>query len=85
VSIAEILKRYRVTVVERTLSSWSRTRLHFSWPRGANLPHHLPGIDTSLVELADEGRKAQKAKMVVVLKKISSSPVIPDDDSEQTI
>jgi hypothetical protein len=37
------------------------------------------------VELADEGRKAQKAKMVVVLRKISSSPVIPDDDSEQTI
>jgi len=59
VSIAEILKRYKVTVVER--------------------------IETSLVELADEGRKAQKAKMVVVLKKISSSPVIPDDDSEQTI
>jgi hypothetical protein len=44
-----------------------------------------PDIETSLVELADEGRKAQKAKMVVVLRKTSSSPVIPDDDSEQTI
>lgn len=43
------------------------------------------GIETSLVELMDEGRKAQKAKMVVILKKISSTPVIPDDDSEQTI
>lgn len=60
VSIAEILKRYRVAVFER--------------------------IETSLVELADEGRRAQKAKMVVVLKKIASAPVIdPDDDSEQTI
>jgi hypothetical protein len=59
VSIAEILKRYRVAVVEN--------------------------IETSLVELSDEGRKVQKTKMVVLLKKSSSSPVIPEDDSEQTI
>jgi len=59
VSIAEILKRYKVAVIER--------------------------IETSLVELTDEGRKTQKAKATVLLKKVASTPVIPDDDSEQTI
>lgn len=55
VSIAEILKRYKVAEVEK--------------------------IETSMVELSDgEGtRPLQKAKIVVLMKKISSIPEIPDD------
>lgn len=56
------------------------------WARwGLTLLNDTTDIETSLVELSDEGRKVQKTKMVVLLKKSSSSPVIPEDDSEQTI
>jgi len=61
VSIAEILKRYKVAVVRR--------------------------IETSLVELSDgEGsRPLQKAKIVVIMDKISSIPDIPEDAGDQVV
>jgi len=62
VSVAEILKRYKVAVTK--------------------------SIQTSLVELSDgEGaRPLQKAKIVVILAKISSTPTImSEDDSDQVV